>query len=124
MDDLSRIESYEEDPELGYSQDEESFLSQDEQNLETPEDDFLSSIFNERDVQALEVSASSRVSSIVLPERETQPETSLSLQKDAMDTFSEQVAGFEVSFDDSESERPVVQKTVQDSINAAFEKTE
>lgn len=113
------LESYEEEPELDYSREDESFLSQDEENLAPPEDDFLSSIFNERDVQELEVSATSRVSSIVLPESEhaeiEEP------PHESTDVLSEQVAGFEVSFDDSESERPVAEKTVQDSLNAAFE---
>lgn len=122
---IDSAESYEEDAELGYSYDEESFLSQDEQNLEAPEDDFLSSIFNERDVQDLEVSASTRVSSILLPEEEqTQVEAPPILRQESVEDFSEQVAGFEVSFDDSESERPSLKKTVQDSVNEAFEKTE
>ena len=122
---VDSLESYEDEPELGYSQDEESFLSQDEQHIAEQEDDFLSSIFNERDVQDLEVSASSRVSSIILSENEPSqldfPDTT---QQESVDVFSEQVAGFEVSFDDSESERPPIQKTVQDSINKAFEKTD
>ena len=122
--DIDSLESYEEDPDLEYSQDEESFLSQDEQKIAEPEDDFLSSIFNERDVQDLEVSASSRVSSIIVPVNEQKKvEEPLFVEQKSVDVLSEQVAGFEFSFDDSESERPVAQQTVQDSINAAFEKT-
>ena len=122
--DIDSLESYEEDPDLEYSQDEESFLSQDEKKIAEPEDDFLSSIFNERDVQDLEVSASSRVSSIIVPVNEQKKvEEPLFVEQKSVDVLSEQVAGFEFSFDDSESERPVAQQTVQDSINAAFEKT-
>ena len=122
-------ESYEEENEFVADTIQEASLgSHHDQQLDTQED-FLSSIFNERDLEDLEVSASNRVSSI-LPSVQDVPfspteesKGNVHHKEEPSEGLSEQVAGFEVSFDDSESERPSVseKRNVHESLNAAFE---